>query len=57
MHLFRAGGTRPVTREDLRARKLCCANGGGKVHSINYDLEEQFGIRLARSGLEQPPVL
>lgn len=32
--------------EDVRARKLCCANGGGVVHGIDYDLETQFGIRL-----------
>lgn len=34
--------------EDVRSRKLCCANGGGAVHGINYNLEEQFGIRLKR---------
>jgi Putative peptidoglycan binding domain len=32
--------------DDVRARKLCCANGGGLVHNIHYDLEQQFGIRL-----------
>lgn len=32
--------------EDVRARKLCIANGGGVVHGINYDLEGQFGVRL-----------
>ncbi|MBI1919805.1 MAG: peptidoglycan-binding protein [Geobacter sp.] len=34
--------------EDVRSRKLCCANGTGSVHNILYDLQEQFGIRLAR---------
>jgi len=34
--------------EDVRARKLCIANGGGSVHGIKYDLEGQFGIGLRR---------
>ncbi|MCE5264290.1 MAG: hypothetical protein LLG97_12240 [Deltaproteobacteria bacterium] len=33
---------------DVRARKLCIANGRGVVHGIPYDLEGQFGIGLAR---------
>jgi hypothetical protein len=32
--------------EDMRARKLCYANGEGFVHGIDYDMEAQFGIRL-----------
>lgn len=32
--------------EDVRARKLCIANGKGVVHGINYDLEGQFGVRM-----------
>jgi hypothetical protein len=32
--------------EDVRRRKLCCANGTGIVHGANYDLEAKFGIRL-----------
>lgn len=32
--------------EDVRARKLCIANGRGSVHGIPYDLEGQFGIGL-----------
>ena len=32
--------------EDVRARKLCLANGRGIVHGINYDIERQFGISL-----------
>lgn len=32
--------------EDVRARKLCIANGGGVVHGINYDMDGQFGVRL-----------
>jgi hypothetical protein len=34
--------------EDVRERKLCIANGGGSVHGITYDLEEQFGIGLGQ---------
>ncbi|TAN62793.1 peptidoglycan-binding protein [bacterium] len=34
--------------EDVRARKLCVANGNGVVHGVNYNIEEQFGIRLKR---------
>lgn len=32
--------------EDVRARKLCIANGSGAVHGITYDLQERFGIGL-----------
>jgi len=35
-------------REDVRERKLCIADGEGRVHGINYDLAEQFGIELRR---------
>lgn len=42
----RAEAANPRWVEDVRARKLCCANGGGFVHGIDYDLEGQFGIRL-----------
>lgn len=42
----RAEASNPIWVEDVRARKLCCANGGGAVHGIAYDLEEQFGIGL-----------
>lgn len=41
-----AAGKRWV--EDVRARKLCIANGQGAVHGIDYNLEEQFGIGLRR---------
>ncbi len=34
--------------EDVRRRKLCIANGRGVVHGTDYDIEAQFGIRLAR---------
>lgn len=34
--------------EDVRARKLCIANGSGSVHGIGYDLEEQYGIGLRK---------
>ncbi|NIM99121.1 MAG: peptidoglycan-binding protein [candidate division Zixibacteria bacterium] len=42
----RAEASNPRWVEDVRARKLCCANGRGIVHGIDYDLEAQFGIRL-----------
>lgn len=42
----RAEASNPKWIEDVRARKLCCANGEGRVHGIPYDLEEQFGVRL-----------
>jgi peptidoglycan hydrolase-like protein with peptidoglycan-binding domain len=42
----RAEASNPKWIEDVRARKLCCANGGGIVHGIHFDLEEQFGIKL-----------
>ena len=34
--------------EDVRARKLCIANGSGTVHGITYDLEGQFGVGLRK---------
>ncbi len=34
--------------EDVRSRKLCCANGEGSVHGVPYDLAAQFGLRLER---------
>ncbi len=43
----RAEAARPEWVEDVRARKLCIANGGGTVHGTHYDLAEQCGIRLA----------
>ncbi len=33
--------------EDVRARKLCIANGAGRAHGIDYDLKAQFGLGLA----------
>lgn len=44
----RADAAKAQWREDVRARKLCIANGDGKVHGIPYDLDEQFGIGLRR---------
>jgi hypothetical protein len=32
--------------EDVRCRKLTCANGEGIVHGVTYHLREQFGIDL-----------
>lgn len=43
----RADAANPQWKEDVRTRKLCIANGQGVVHGIHYDLEGQFGIRLA----------
>ena len=43
----RAEASNPQYVEDVRARKLAIANGGGTVHGRVYDLEGQFGIRLA----------
>jgi len=42
----RAEAAKPRWVEDVRARKLCIANGAGEVHGIPYDLEAQFGIAL-----------
>lgn len=44
----RAEAARPRWREDVRARKLCIAEGAGVVHGVAYNLEEQFGIALAK---------
>ncbi|MGZ8154518.1 MAG: peptidoglycan-binding domain-containing protein [Burkholderiales bacterium] len=44
----RAEAALPRWIDDVRRRKLCIAGGGGVVHGIEYDIEEQFGIRLAR---------
>ncbi len=43
----RADAASPRWRGDVRARKLAIANGRGEVHGRYYDLEEQYGIRLA----------
>jgi len=47
----RAEASNPRWVEDVRARKLCCANGEGRVHGITYELGGQFGIRLQQHGL------
>lgn len=39
---------------DVRTRKLCIANGTGRVHGIDYDLERDFGIGLR--GFDAPAV-
>jgi len=46
----RADAAKPEWAEDVRARKLCCANGSGVVHGIKYDLDNQFGISLKSMG-------
>ena len=43
----RAAACRPEYVEDVRRRKLTIAEGKGVVHGIPYDLEAQFGLRLA----------
>jgi len=43
----RADAASPAFVEDVRVRKLAIANGQGTVHNIPYNLEQQFGIRLA----------
>lgn len=42
----RAEASKPRWVEDVRSRKLCCANGEGIVHGSTYHLERQFGIGL-----------
>ncbi|MGE0384489.1 MAG: peptidoglycan-binding protein [Gammaproteobacteria bacterium] len=42
----RAEAANPRWVEDVRARKLCIAEGEGTVHGIAYDLRAQFGIGL-----------
>jgi hypothetical protein len=42
----RAAASNHKWRKDVRARKLCCANGKGTVHGVDYDLERQYGIGL-----------
>jgi len=42
----RAQAASPQWVDDVRSRKLCIARGGGTVHGITYDLQEQFGIGL-----------
>lgn len=44
----RAEAANPRWVDDVRRRKLCIARGEGVVHGIDYDLEDQFGIRLER---------
>jgi hypothetical protein len=42
----RAEASKPQWVEDVRSRKLACANGEAIVHGITYHLSEQFGINL-----------
>jgi hypothetical protein len=42
----RAEAANPRWVEDVRTRKLCIANGAGRVHGAFYDLEEQYGLML-----------
>ena len=43
---LRAAASNPRWVEDVRERKLCCANGQGTVHGVPFRLAEQFGIGL-----------
>jgi hypothetical protein len=45
----RAEAAKPQWVEDVRRRKLTIANGKGTVHGSQYDLEEQYGIRLTQA--------
>ncbi len=49
----RSEASNPRWIEYVRKRKLCIANGEGVVHGINYNLKEQFGIRLERVQLKK----
>ena len=42
----RADAANPPYQADVRARKLCIANGQGTVHGLSYDLASQFGVTL-----------
>jgi hypothetical protein len=42
----RAEAANPRWIEDVRERKLCIANGRGRVHGAYYDLEQQYGLTL-----------
>ena len=42
----RSAAVKPQFVNDVRIRKLTIAEGAGTVHGIQYDLEEQFGLRL-----------
>lgn len=44
----RAEASNPRWIEDVRSRKLCCANSKGIVHGVNYDLDKQFAIGLEK---------
>ena len=44
----RAAAAKAEWAEDVRIRKLCIAQGRGRVHGIDYDLEAQYGL-FARS--------
>ena len=41
----RADAANPRWAEDVRERKLCCANGKGTVHGLDIDLDD-YGIGL-----------
>ncbi|MBI2313734.1 MAG: peptidoglycan-binding protein [Betaproteobacteria bacterium] len=50
----RAAAADPLSMEDVRAKKLCIANGHGMVHGAGYHLERQFGIRLVPEAAGEP---
>jgi hypothetical protein len=47
----RAEAANPKFVEDVRLRKLTIANGTGQVHSVQYDLDREFGIGLRTTAL------
>lgn len=47
----RAEAANPRWVDDVRQRKLCIARGEGVVHGVHYELEHDFGIRLARTDM------
>ncbi|TAK09722.1 MAG: peptidoglycan-binding protein [Candidatus Manganitrophaceae bacterium] len=49
----RAEAANPRWIEDVRARKLCCARGQGRVHGIEIDLENQYGIGLRPASMKE----
>jgi hypothetical protein len=52
----RAEAANPRWIEDVRSRKLCIANGSGRVHGAFYDLEEEYGLALEQHHDFGPPL-
>ena len=45
----RAEASKPRWVEDVRTRKLTIATGRGTVHGMHYELDQEYGIRLAQA--------